>query len=547
VAAGSHRIARAAALIAVLTLASRVAGFARTLVLGGTVGYTHLADVYQTANSIPNIVFEIVAGGVLAALVVPLLAGDLDRADKAAAGATASALLTWVLVVLVPVAVLVAALADPVMWLLAPGRSAAERGAGAGMLRVFAPQLPLYGVGIVLTGVLQAHRRFAWPVLAPLLSSLTVIGAYLTYGAVAPHQPDLPAVGAGPRMVLAAGTTLGVVVLSLCLVPPVRRLGLPWRPTLRLAPAPRRAVRGLVGVGVLTVAAQQLTTALTIALVNWRTGGGALVRFTQAQTVYLLPWAVLAVPVATSVYPALAGAAAAGDGDRFGRSLAGATRAVLLLSGLGAAGLAALAWPAAWVYARAAHQPAQASGLAAGIIAFAPGLLGYGLFALHSRALYASGHTRAAAQATVAGWGAVVALSVGLALSLPVAHRVPAVAAANSAGMLLLGVVLVIQVRRCHGAGALAGAGRAGGAALLAGTLSALAGIAVRAAVPPARGWVPVFGAALLSGAAAAVVFGGVAVLVDRPDAAALLARVRARVRARVIARRPARGEGGAG
>jgi len=373
------RIAHAAALIAVLTLVSRVAGFARTLVLGETVGYTHLADMYQTANTIPNIVFEIVAGGALAALVVPLLTGDLDRDDRAAVGATASALLSWVLVVLVPVALLVVVLADPVMALLAPGRSADQQAVGAGMLRIFAPQLPLYGVGIVLTGVLQAHRRFAWPVLAPLLSSLTVIGAYLTYGAVEPHQPDIPAVG----------RTVGVVVLSLCLVPAVRRLGLPWRPTLRLADGQRRAVRELVWVGVLTVAAQQLTTALTIALVNWRTGGGALIQFNQAQTVYLLPWAVLAVPVATSAYPALASASAAGDLDRFRRTLAGATRGVLLLSGLGAAALAALAWPFAWTYARVAHSPGQASGLAAGIAAFAPGLLGYGLFALHSRALYA--------------------------------------------------------------------------------------------------------------------------------------------------------------
>ena len=521
------RIAHAAALIAVLTLVSRVAGFARTLVLGETVGYTHLADMYQTANTIPNIVFEIVAGGALAALVVPLLTGDLDRDDRAAVGATASALLSWVLVVLVPVALLVVVLADPVMALLAPGRSADQQAVGAGMLRIFAPQLPLYGVGIVLTGVLQAHRRFAWPVLAPLLSSLTVIGAYLTYGAVEPHQPDIPAVGRTGQLVLAVGTTVGVVVLSLCLVPAVRRLGLPWRPTLRLADGQRRAVRELVWVGVLTVAAQQLTTALTIALVNWRTGGGALIQFNQAQTVYLLPWAVLAVPVATSAYPALASASAAGDLDRFRRTLAGATRGVLLLSGLGAAALAALAWPFAWTYARVAHSPGQASGLAAGIAAFAPGLLGYGLFALHSRALYAHRQNRAAAQATVLGWGAVAVLATILALTLPVSVRVAAVAAANSAGMLVLGAVMLGFVARRCGTGALAGVGRAGAAALLAGTLATLAGIAVRAALPAATGWIAVAGTALLSGIVVAVVFAGVALLVDRRDAGALLGRLR--------------------
>jgi putative peptidoglycan lipid II flippase len=521
------RIAHAAALIAVLTLVSRVAGFVRTLVLGETVGYTHLADMYQTANTIPNIVFEIVAGGALAALVVPLLAGDLDRADRASVGATASALLTWVIVALVPVALLVVVLADPLMALLAPGRSADQQAVGAGMLRIFAPQLPLYGVGIVLTGVLQAHRRFAWPVLAPLLSSLTVIGAYLTYGAVEPHQPDIPFVGRTGQLVLAIGTTLGVVMLSLCLVPAVRRLGLPWRPTFRLAVGQRRAVRALVWVGVLTVAAQQLTTALSIALVNWRTGGGALIEFNQAQTVYLLPWAVLAVPVATSAYPALASASAAGDLDRFRSTLAGATRGVLLLSALGAAALAALAWPIAWIYAKVAHSPGQASEIAAGIAAFAPGLLGYGLFALHSRALYAHRQNRAAAQATVVGWGAVAVLATVLALTLPVSVRVAAVAGANSAGMLVLGAVLLGFVARRCGTGALAGVGRAGAAALLAGTLATLAGIAVRAALPAATGWIAVAGTAVLSGIAVAVVFAGVAVLVDRRDASTLLGRLR--------------------
>jgi len=239
-----------------------------------------------------------------------------------------------------------------------------------------------------------------------------------------------------------------------------------------------------------------------------------------------IPTGPRAVPVATSAYPALASASAAGDLARFRRTLAGATRAVLLLCGLGAAALAALAWPAAWVYAKVAHGPAQAPGLAAGIAAFAPGLVGYGLFALHSRALYAHRQTRAAAQATVIGWGAVAVLSVVLAVVLPTGERVPAVAAANSAGMLVLGGVLLVFVGRRCGTGALAGVGRAGGAALLAGTLATLAGIAVRAALPAATGWFGVLGGALLSGVVVALVFGGVAVLVDRKDAAELWARV---------------------
>jgi putative peptidoglycan lipid II flippase len=523
------RIAQAAALIAVLTAIARLAGFARMMVFGGALGYTDLADVYNTANSIPNIIFEVVAGGALAALVVPLLAGDVERGDRAAVGATASALLSWTVLLLVPLALVVELLAGPVSGVLNPGGSPVELAAGARFLRIFAPQLPLYGVGIVLTGVLQAHRRFGWPVLAPLLSSLTVIGAYLTFAVVDPGRPDLHRVSRTGELVLTVGTTLGVVVLSLCLVPAIHRLGLPWRATLRLPPGLRRSIGGLAGVAVVTVAAQQLTVALTLGLLNWRTAGGAVVQFGQAQTVYLLPWAVLAVPVATSAYPVLASAAATGDRPRLQATLAGATRGVLLLSGLGAAALAVLAWPGAWVYTRLAGDPAALPGLAAAIAGFAPGLVGYGLFALHSRALYADRRHRAAAGATVLGWGVVALCSVVVATVLPASVRVPGLAAANSAGMLVLGVALVVLVARWGGRAALAGAGRAGLAALVAGTLATLAGLAVRWVLPTTGGWSGVLGTAVLAGIVLVSVFAGTVLLVDRRDAGALIARVRRR------------------
>ena len=172
----ARRIAAAAAVIAGLTVMTRLVGFLRTLVFAGAVGTTDLGDIYQTANLVPNIIFEIVAGGALATLVVPLLAGPVADGDRRRVSEIASALLTWTVVLLVPLAVVVAILAGPIVTVLANDASAAEVAVGARMLRIFAIQLPLYGVGIVLTGVLHAHHRFAWPVIAPLLSSVTVIG-----------------------------------------------------------------------------------------------------------------------------------------------------------------------------------------------------------------------------------------------------------------------------------------------------------------------------------------------------------------------------------
>jgi putative peptidoglycan lipid II flippase len=525
------RIAGAAALIAVLTMASRLVGFARIFVFSKAVGATSLGDVYQAANTVPNIIFEIVAGGALAALVVPLVAGSIAREDREGVSATASALLTWVIVIMVPLAIVVAAAAYPIMWLLKHNGSPEALRTGAAMLRVFAPQLPLYGVGIVLTGVLQAYHRFAWPVIAPLLSSLTVIGAYLTFFWTEPGNPDIPHVSTGGQLILSVGTTLGVVVLSLCLIVPVRRLGLRWRPTLDMPVAQRVQVRSLAAVGVLTVVAQQLALATAIVLVQWRTVPGSLVLFTQAQTVYLLPWAVLAVPVATSAYPVLARAFATGEAGLFQRTLAGASRSVLLLSGLGAAGLVALAQPVARLLVQLTRGAPNVSTLAAAIIGFAPGLLGYGLFALHSRALYARARNRSVALATLVGWGGVTLASVLLALALPGRYRVLAVTVGNSLGMLVLGAVLVILVARGAGRPALDGLARTGLVTVSAGGLAALAGLAVRLPLPPATGVSGTVAQGMLSGVAVLAVFAGVALLVDRRDIRPMLDPVTRRLR----------------
>src|SRR3712207_8431295 len=106
-------VAGAAALIAVLTVLARLAGFGRTLVFTNAVGADSTGDVYTAANTVPNIVFEVVAGGALASLVVPMLAGGIATGDREQVRRTASALLGWTLLLLTPLAVLTALLAEP--------------------------------------------------------------------------------------------------------------------------------------------------------------------------------------------------------------------------------------------------------------------------------------------------------------------------------------------------------------------------------------------------------------------------------------------------
>ncbi|AGL19322.1 murein biosynthesis integral membrane protein MurJ [Actinoplanes sp. N902-109] len=506
-------VAGAAAVITVLTVLSRLAGFGRTFVFLHTVGDRTLGNVYNAANTLPNIVFELVAGGALASLVVPLIAGAVADGDRERVGAVASALLTWVLTLMVPLAVLVALLAGPVAGMFDVPPDAQD--VAARMLRVFAPQLPLYGIGIVLTGVLQAHHRFAWPVIAPLLSSVTVMAAYVSYAAADGARSDVAGLSRTGELLLSAGTTAGVVVLALCLVIPLRRLRLRWRPSYRFPGGEGRQAMRLGWAGAVTVGAQQVMVLVVLLLAV----SGPLTAYTAAQTVFMVPWAVLAVPLATAVYPRLATAAARGDEVSYAGSLSGTARSVMLLACLGAAALAAVAWPAARVIATPSAAP--------GIVGFAPGLLGYALFALLSRALYARGATVAAAAATASGWGVAAVLAFVVAAVLPEQRQVAGFAAAGAVGMSVIGLLLVLAVRRHAGPAALAGLPRTTAVGIVAAVVAGFAGWLASGGLgggTPGAWWSVLQG--MLGGVVVAAVFLAVAYPLDRGDLKPLVTRI---------------------
>lgn len=513
-------LAGAAVAVGVVTALSRAVGAVRVAVLGQTVGPTCLGDTYVTANQIPNVVFEVVAGGALAGVVVPLLAGPLASGDTATARRTASALLTWSLLLLAPLGLLLALAGRPVMALLlgrdGGGCEVAEQLAvGARMLVVFAPQVLLYGVAVVVGGVLQADRRFLGPALAPLLSSLVVITAYLAFAALAGPGQSLSALSRAEELTLSVGTTLGVAVLALSLLVPLRRTGLGLRPALRFPPGAARRARGLAAAGAAVLAAQQVSLVVALRLLNDAAPPGSVVLFVLATTVFTVPWAVLAVPVATSAFPRLSAQAQAGDSEAYADTLSRAARLVLLVGAVGATALAVVAGPAARVLVLTAPGPGGVEPLADALVAFAPGLVGYGLVALLGRALYARGAARPAAVATAVGWLAVAVADVVLVAVLSREDAVQAVGLGNSVGMTLAGVLLVLAVRSAAGPGALRGLGRVTAAAVPACLAGAAAGWAVVTAAGE-RGVTGSLVTTVVAGGGVLAVAAGVLVGLDR-------------------------------
>ncbi|HZB20651.1 MAG TPA: lipid II flippase MurJ, partial [Blastococcus sp.] len=467
-------VAGAAALIAVLTLLARVAGFGRTLVFTNTVGAGSTGDTYQAANTVPNIVFEVVAGGALASLVVPMLAGGIATGNSEQVRRTASALLGWTLLVLTPLAVAIAVFAEPIARLLLGSGDEAEVALAARFLLVFAPQVVLYGIGIVLTGVLQAHRRFAGPAIAPLLSSVVVAGAYLTF-AVMGGSGDVDDLSRPAELVLGVGTTLGVVALTLSLLVPLRGLRLGLRPALRFPVGAAPRVRRLAVAGVLTLAGQQLVAAVAIRLAADGPDGTQVV-YAAGLTIFLVPWAALAVPLATSAYPGLAERADAGDDHGYRRALAPVAVLVVAASAVAAALMVAVAGPMARIFLASGSDGVVAA-LRDTIIAFAPGLPGYALVAVLTRALYARGHWKSPTVCVVGGWLLAVTADVVLAQLLPAEDRGLALGAGHSLGVTVAGLALLVAVARTAGPASLAGVGRVGAAAVAAGALAAVAGL----------------------------------------------------------------------
>jgi putative peptidoglycan lipid II flippase len=470
----------AAAGIAIVTVLARLAGFGRTAVLGRAVGPTCVGDTYTAVNAIPNVVFEVVAGGALAGVVVPVLAAAVARGDRDQVARTTGALLTWTVAVLLPVTVL-AALAAPLLVRALLGGAGPCPGAveaGTRMLLVFLPQIVLYGVGLVLAGVLQAHRRFLGPALAPLLSSVVVVTAYLAYAAQDPAG-DAATLTRSQELTLSVGTTLGVAVLALGLLVPLRRVGVVPRPGFRFPPGVAARARSLAGAGVAALAAQQV--ALVVAL-RLAAGGaeGSVVVFVVATALFLVPWAVLAVPLATSAFPLLAASAEDGDEAAYAAVHARTLRAVVVVGTGSAAVLAAVAQPAATVLLEGAPGAgAGASELGRAVAAFAPGLVGYGLVALLARALYARGLGRAAATGTVAGWLTVAAADLALVTALPDVDRVLLLGLGNSIGMTVGGAWLLVALRRSAGSAATAGASRTLAAGIAAATVAVAAALAL--------------------------------------------------------------------
>lgn len=341
------RLARSSAVIGAGTLLSRVTGFLRVSALAA-LGFSALTDVYNVANSTPNIVYELLVGGMLTATLVPLFVQSYERDDE-----DATAAINTVVIALLLAGSVLGVLAAP--WIIRAYYNLSEPAAGGvrtiqvslatDLLRWFMPQMLFYGVTALATAMLNARRRFAAAAFAPALNNIVVIAMLLAVGRVASNRPTVRSVADDPVLVLllGLGTTAGVIAMTLVLLPAVRRAGARfrwhWAPG---HPAVRRLVR-LSGWTVGYVAANQVAFFVILVLAGRAEKGVSV--YIAAFTFFQLPHGLLAVSVMTALAPELASRHQAGDidglRDQFGRGL----RILLVVMIPAAVGVSVLARP----------------------------------------------------------------------------------------------------------------------------------------------------------------------------------------------------------
>ncbi|HEY6496636.1 MAG TPA: lipid II flippase MurJ [Trebonia sp.] len=522
-------IARGAFIVAALTALSRVLGLLRTVVFAQTVGAGCLGTTYVTANQVPNLIVELAIGGALSSAMVPVLARSAARAGtdpsaKRNVEQTSSALLTWSIVILLPVTVVIAAAAGPISALLNPVNPNADCphadmiNTTSFMLISFAPQILLYGFSVVLYGLLQAYRRFTATSLAPVVGNVVVIAAYLIFASL-DHNAPLARTPLDAMLVLSIGTTLNIGMLVIVSLPAAWRLHLRWRLTLRFPPGVLSRAGGLALVGLLEFLAADVYSVITIDLANGHGTTGTLVLFNYGNLVFTAICSVLPLSIVVATFPVLSST----DGAEFDRTSSGSSRAVALMSWLSTAVMMAVTLPAAHVLTQ---QQDQVAPLAVSFLLYAPGVAGFSVVTNLSRVLFALGRLKAAGVALVAQQLLPAALSFPLVLVLPPRMAVEGLALASSVGYILVAIPTVIMVRRLRGPAAVAGLGHAELAGIAAAAAGAAAGLAVTLLLPTGGNVLEV-GSGVVAALLAVVVFGLVAYVLDREDMRGAVQRVR--------------------
>lgn len=430
-------LASAATSMAVATLVSRISGFGKQLGLAATLGFGVVYDSYLAANTLPIMINELLIGGVLTSVLVPLLVRSAR--EDADGGLRYTQRLVALVTTLLLVATTIALLSVPLMVrLLQSGGQSANRELTTAFAYLLLPQIVFFGLGALFGAILNARDVFgpwAWaPVLNNIVVLLTLAAFWLTPGEItlSPVRMSEPKL-----LALGIGTTLGIALQAAVLLPFLRRVGFRFRWRWRIRELFRRDARlgsaaRLIAWTMVYVLISQVGIVMTIRTAYTGDIGGVAI-YNNAWLMLQLPYGVIAVSLLTVILPRMSRAAADGDNDRLIEDLSRGSRycAVLLVPAsvvLTVSG--AHIGIALFSYGAANASEARRLGLAIAVAAF--GLLPYAITMLQLRVFYAMTDARTPALIMAAMIAVKVPLLLLCGAVLPDRYVVLGITAANS-------------------------------------------------------------------------------------------------------------------
>ena len=514
-------LVRSSAAVGVGTALSRITGLIRTVALAYALGNTVLANSYNLANTTPNIVYDLILGGVLSATLVPVFVDRFEHDDRDGIDAVVTVVVT-LLTTLTVVAVLAAPLLFR-MYTWANGHdSAALERAGVPLLRFFLPQVLFYGLTALGTALLNARRTFAAPALVPVLNNVLVTVALVWFAHLAGRAPTVDQVVRDSSLLwlLGAGTTAGIVLMTVALWPSLRRAGISWRWRLDFHDPAVRTVARLSSWTLGYVIANQVALAIVLALATKHDDAAV---YLYAFQFFQLPYGLFAVSVMTTFTPELASSASARDWSAMRDRVAQGLRVLTLVVLPSAVGMGVLARPLIVGLLGHGSFSGAAGLLTADVLSnFAVGLLGFSIYLFAMRGFYALHDTKTPFIINLIE----NALNVVLGVALVGRYGVQGLALSYSLAYTIAGVLALAALRRRIGG---IGGRRLAGPVIRMAVAAAVMGIAVFALTRPVgsdvgSGAVARLGVGVVIGV---VVFGAALLAMRVDDVRQITARLR--------------------
>ncbi len=381
---GGQQIARAAGVVMAAFVLSNLAGLARQILVSQAFGTGAAIDAFNAASRLPDLLFNLVAGGALGSAFIPTFTGLLAKGERKRAWHLASSIANLVTITLLLTSVIAYAFAAPIVrHILAPGFSPEQQALTVSLLRVLLISPLIFGLSGLVMGILNAHQRFLLAALAPTMYWLGMIFGVLVWA------PRWGIFGLAWGAVLGAALHLGVQIPGLLKLP-----GKAYHLTLGLRDAAVREVGRLMAPRVLGVAIVQLNFWINVVLASSQPKG-SLTAIQIAWAVMTMPQVVIAQSIAIAALPTFSAQVARQEIAAMRRALAGTLRGVVLLALPSAVGLILLRKPIIVLLFQRGEFNAHSTALVAwALLWYTLGLVSHSVVEIVSRAFYALHDTK---------------------------------------------------------------------------------------------------------------------------------------------------------